>query len=183
MERPLPSTEFTSRAFIDLLGKLGVNLPTRAPLNCERKRAPLFCSSSKKETLFFSSAVNHFKKVFAINPVFVSLLTVFFAIKHYPKRLVNGVDPNYLLTGMILQVPRICPVRGVKFAKIPCYQWLVRLPGQPALATSNPPVNSGQIIIFHPPRFPWNKGTSLAKPPFGVRSCEVAIIWPELIYK
>ena len=27
---------------------------------------------------------------------------------------------------------------------------------------------SGQIIIFHQPRFPWNKGISLAKPPFGV---------------
>ncbi len=38
---------------------------------------------------------------------------------------------------------------------------------------------SGQIIIFHQPRFPWNKGISLTKPPFEVRSCEVAIIWPE----
>ena len=38
---------------------------------------------------------------------------------------------------------------------------------------------SGQIIIFHQPEFPWNKGNSLAKPPLGVRSCEVAIIWPE----
>ena len=38
---------------------------------------------------------------------------------------------------------------------------------------------SGQIIIFHQPRFPWNKGISLTKPPFGVRSCEVAIIWPD----
>ena len=36
---------------------------------------------------------------------------------------------------------------------------------------------SGQIIIFHQPRFPWNKGISLTKAPFGVRSCEVAIIW------
>ena len=34
-------------------------------------------------------------------------------------------------------------------------------------------------IIFHQPRFPWNKGISLTKPPFGVRSCEVAIIWPD----
>ena len=39
---------------------------------------------------------------------------------------------------------------------------------------------SGQIIIFHQPRFPWNKGISLTKPPFGVRSCEVAIIWTEI---
>ena len=39
-------------------------------------------------------------------------------------------------------------------------------------------IMSGQIIIFHQPRFPWNKGISLTKPPFGVRSCEVAIIWP-----
>ena len=40
--------------------------------------------------------------------------------------------------------------------------------------------HSGQIIIFHQPRFPWNKEISLTKPPFGVRSCEVAIIWPEV---
>ena len=39
--------------------------------------------------------------------------------------------------------------------------------------------NSGQIIIFHQPRFLWNKGISFTKPPFGVRSCEVPIIWPD----
>ncbi len=33
--------------------------------------------------------------------------------------------------------------------------------------------------LFHQPRFPWNKGISLTKPAFGVRSREVAIIWPE----
>ena len=38
---------------------------------------------------------------------------------------------------------------------------------------------SVQIIIFHQHGIPWNKGNSLPKPPFGVRSCEVAIIWPE----
>ena len=38
---------------------------------------------------------------------------------------------------------------------------------------------SGQIIIFHLPKFPWKKGISLTKPQFGVRSCEVAIIWPD----
>ena len=43
--------------------------------------------------------------------------------------------------------------------------------------------HSGQIIIFHQPRFPWNKGISLTKPPFGVRSCEVAIIWPDSCMK
>ena len=37
---------------------------------------------------------------------------------------------------------------------------------------------SGQIIIFHQPRFPWKKGISLSQLHFGVRSCEVAIIWP-----
>ena len=36
------------------------------------------------------------------------------------------------------------------------------------------------LYIFHQPRFPWNKGISLTKPPFGVRSCEVAIIWPDI---
>ena len=39
---------------------------------------------------------------------------------------------------------------------------------------------SGQIIIFHQPRFPWNKWIFLTKPPFGGnRSCNVAIIWPD----
>ena len=39
---------------------------------------------------------------------------------------------------------------------------------------------SGQITIFHQPRFFWNKGDSLTKPPFwGPRSCEVALIWPD----
>ena len=41
---------------------------------------------------------------------------------------------------------------------------------------------SGQNIIFHQPWFPWNKGISLTKPSFGVRSCEVAIIWPDISY-
>ncbi len=39
---------------------------------------------------------------------------------------------------------------------------------------------SGQIIIFHQPRFPWNKGISLIQLPFGVRSCEVAILLPDI---
>ena len=34
-------------------------------------------------------------------------------------------------------------------------------------------------IIFHQPRFPWNHLISLPQLPFGVRSCEVAIIWPK----
>ena len=38
---------------------------------------------------------------------------------------------------------------------------------------------SGQIIIFHQPRFHWNKGISLTKPQFKVTSAEVAIIWPD----
>ena len=41
---------------------------------------------------------------------------------------------------------------------------------------------SAQIKIFHQPRFPWNKGIPLTEPPFGVRSCEVAIIWPDYVY-
>ena len=45
--------------------------------------------------------------------------------------------------------------------------------------------SSGQMewyftSLFHQPGFPWNKGISLTKPPFGgPRSCEVAIIWPD----
>jgi len=34
-------------------------------------------------------------------------------------------------------------------------------------------------MIFHQPRFPGIKGISLTKPPFLVRSCEVALIGPE----
>ena len=41
-------------------------------------------------------------------------------------------------------------------------------------------VISGQIIIFHQPRFPWNEGNSCPQLPFRVRSCEVAIIWPDI---
>ena len=37
---------------------------------------------------------------------------------------------------------------------------------------------SGQIIIFHQPRFSWNKGIPPSRLHFGVRSCEVATIWP-----
>ena len=33
-----------------------------------------------------------------------------------------------------------------------------------------PEYHSGQIII-HQPRFPWNKGISLTKPPLGVSFC------------
>ena len=36
--------------------------------------------------------------------------------------------------------------------------------------------------IFHQPSFPWNKKVSLTKPQFGVRSCEVAIVWPYFWY-
>ncbi len=39
---------------------------------------------------------------------------------------------------------------------------------------------SGQKTILHQPRFPWNKGISLHQLYFGVRSCEVAIIWPDI---
>ena len=52
-------------------------------------------------------------------------------------------------------------------------------PGRASCGDSHAKQWSGQIIIFHQPRFSWNKGNSLTKPPFGVRSCEVAIIWPE----
>ena len=38
---------------------------------------------------------------------------------------------------------------------------------------------SGQIIIVHQPGKIWNKETSPTKLPFGVRSCEVVIIWPD----
>ena len=45
----------------------------------------------------------------------------------------------------------------------------------------NTSTSSGQIIIFHQPRFPKNKGISSTKPPFIMRQCEVAIIWADFI--
>ena len=38
------------------------------------------------------------------------------------------------------------------------------------LSGCHPPYESGQIIILHQPRFPWNRGISLTKPPFGVKT-------------
>ena len=69
--------------------------------------------------------------------------------------------------------------------------WIVRFLCNIILMQTNPYIHypgwtntmshvSGQIIIFHQPRFPRNKGISLTKPQFGVRSCEVAIIWPDV---
>ncbi len=43
---------------------------------------------------------------------------------------------------------------------------------------SNKNTTSGQIIIFHQHRFPWEKGISLPQLHLG---CEVAIIWPDNI--
>ncbi len=42
---------------------------------------------------------------------------------------------------------------------------------------------SDQNIIFHQPRFPWNKGSHFPSSAtfWGPRSCEVAIIWPNVI--
>ena len=43
---------------------------------------------------------------------------------------------------------------------------------------------SGQIMIFtyiYQPGFFWNKGMSFSQLHFGVRSCEVAIIWPDML--
>ena len=48
--------------------------------------------------------------------------------------------------------------------------------------TNKSAVQPSQVIGFltQIPRFPWNNGISLSQLPFGVRSCEVAIIWPDL---
>ncbi len=75
---------------------------------------------------------------------------------------------------MILQDFEISPSRTLKklFSKS----------SNPNIQHMHQYIISGQIIIFHQPRFPWNKGISLTKPPFGVRSCEVAIIWPDHLY-
>ena len=67
--------------------------------------------------------------------------------------------------GWKFKVPKVANVwrARVKFPRPPFFEYL-----------------SSQIITFHQPRFTWNKGISLTKPQFGVRSCEVAIIWPDL---
>ena len=61
-------------------------------------------------------------------------------------------------------------------ARRPCFKCLYG----PTRTTLQLIYVSGQILIFHQPGFSWNKGISLTKPPFGVRSCEVAIIWPDV---
>ena len=69
----------------------------------------------------------------------------------------------------------------LKTINIYTHDFSLMLPKNPRLLKESLPLNpSGQITIFHQPRFPWNKGISLTKPPFGGnRSCEVAIIWPD----
>ena len=48
-------------------------------------------------------------------------------------------------------------------------------------STSSDTCVHSQILTFHQPRFPWNKGISLTKTTiWGPRSCEVAIIWPDV---
>ena len=39
------------------------------------------------------------------------------------------------------------------------------------------------FLSFVFPRFPWNEGISLAKPPFGARSCEVAIYFDQMTWE
>lgn len=46
--------------------------------------------------------------------------------------------------------------------EVECRKWCVRRPEK--------------NIMFHQPRFQWNTKISLTRPPFGARSCEVAII-------
>ena len=41
-------------------------------------------------------------------------------------------------------------------------------------------IDLAKCIIFHQPRFSWNKGISLPQLPFGVRSCGVVIIWANI---
>ncbi len=61
--------------------------------------------------------------------------------------------------------------------------WMVYLPKFPLKANHSCTASTDLAklsIIFHQPRFPWNKGISLTKPPFGEnRPCEVAIICPD----
>ena len=74
------------------------------------------------------------------------------------------------------------PTLPPMYSHLPWY-WRLKLQKsnwhQLSLMIFFPRKHSGQIMIFHQPRFPWNKGIPLTKPPFGVRSCEVAIIWPQ----
>ena len=73
------------------------------------------------------------------------------------------------------------PSCGTSHGRLALRLWLLETNGNLRVAAS-PCMVSGQIIILHQPRFPWNKGISLTKPPFGVRSCEVAIIRPDVWY-
>ncbi len=70
-------------------------------------------------------------------------------------------------------------VHGVRCGAVHRSEMVALIWGGVSIRGFYPQNGSGQIIIFHQPGFPWNKGISLTKPPFGVRSCEVAIIWPD----
>ena len=83
---------------------------------------------------------------------------VFFFWKHRPWKM-NGWNPEHIAWNWK-------GIRNTIFQ--PNLQWCWR-----------PFWFAGQTIVFHPPRFHWNKGISLTKPPFRVRSLEVAIVWPE----
>ena len=62
------------------------------------------------------------------------------------------------------------------FVITPRFSWHL-----PANSSTWSPTHLVNFFLIHQPRFPWNKGISLttSKTPFGVRSCEVAIVWPD----
>ena len=122
----------------------------------------------------------------------------FFGIPRFDKQTLEAANlPHVTYTPkfiVYLEWIHICWSRGWNMLDI--FQWSkffrslrTKHPKETTTSTTLPPIimegqnlslqHSGQIIIFHQSRFPWNKGISLPKLPFGVRSSEVAIIWPE----
>ena len=90
------------------------------------------------------------------------------------KKTSNESSPNQLVGGWTNPSWKICASQIGSFPP-------GRLANQRKTTWNHQPINSWiwpNEMIFRQPRFPWKKDISLTKPPFGVRPCEVAIIWP-----
>ena len=115
---------------------------------------------------------HHFRKPPYIYHLYPIVSSDFFGFRLHVRRKKNTFQPHSRH-----QLRRVFSVHQ----KDPQMIWTqTTTPHESPIGIQSPCIiGSGQIIIFHQPSFPWNKKVSLTKPPFGVRSCEVAIIWPD----
>ena len=98
--------------------------------------------------------------------------TRFFRFFVYLRFRVYLVDHGSFSLNEII-ISSSCPSHPIKLV-------ILIIPQQDFFFSGNHPHLARLKYVFHQPRFPWNKGIPLTKlPPFAVRSCEVAIIWPD----